>query len=65
MRMFEDMKSKVKDWKDDEEITAYLKALLHKEAFDKAGLIYGIGHAVYSLSDLVQQYSKNSFQTCL
>ena len=51
VRMFEDMKSKVKDWKDDEEITAYLKALLHKEAFDKAGLIYGIGHAVYSLSD--------------
>ena len=39
------------DWKDEEEISAYLTALLHKEAFDKAGLIYGMGHAVYSLSD--------------
>ncbi len=51
VRMFEDMKQTVKDWKDEEEVTAYLKALLHKEAFDHAGLIYGMGHAVYSLSD--------------
>ena len=49
--MFEDMKKKVSDWSDEEEISRYLRALLHKEAFDKAGLIYGIGHAVYSLSD--------------
>ena len=49
--MFEDMKENVKDWKDDEEIKAYLSALLNKEAFDKAGLIYGMGHAVYSISD--------------
>ena len=49
--MFEDMKKNVKDWNDDEEISAYLKALLHKEAFDRAGLIYGMGHAVYSISD--------------
>ena len=41
VRMFEDMKQTVKDWKDEEEVTAYLKALLHKEAFDHAGLIYG------------------------
>jgi citrate synthase len=51
IKMFEDMKSKVKDWSDEEEISNYLTALLNKEAFDKAGLIYGIGHAVYSLSD--------------
>ncbi len=51
IRMFEDMKEKVRDWKDEEEIRAYLEALLNREAFDKAGLIYGMGHAVYSLSD--------------
>ncbi|MEG1993924.1 MAG: citrate/2-methylcitrate synthase [Oscillospiraceae bacterium] len=51
IQMFEDMKKSVKDWEDDDEISAYLKALLHKEAFDKSGLIYGMGHAVYSLSD--------------
>lgn len=51
VRMFEDMKSVVKDWTDEEEIKKYLRALLHKEAFDKAGLIYGMGHAVYSISD--------------
>ena len=50
-RMFADMKEQVKDWNDEEEIKSYLKKLLHKEAFDKAGLIYGMGHAVYSISD--------------
>lgn len=51
VKMFEDMKEKVKNWEDEEEVKVYLKALLNKEAFDKAGLIYGMGHAVYSLSD--------------
>ena len=51
MQMFEDMKEQIKDYGDEEEIKAYLLKLLHKEAFDKAGLIYGMGHAVYSLSD--------------
>ena len=51
VRMFEDMKQQVKDWTNEEEVSAYLRALLHKEAFDHAGLIYGMGHAVYSLSD--------------
>ena len=51
VRMFEDMKEKVKDWNDEDEVGSYLRALLHKEAFDYAGLIYGMGHAVYSLSD--------------
>lgn len=50
-RMFNDMKQQVKDWNDEEEVKGYLKKLLHKEVFDKAGLIYGMGHAVYSISD--------------
>jgi len=49
--MFDDMKKYVHDWKDEEEVSAYLRKLLHKEAFDKRGLIYGMGHAVYSISD--------------
>ena len=49
--MFTDLKTNVKDWESDEEITAYLQKILNKEAFDHAGLIYGMGHAVYSLSD--------------
>ena len=51
VQMLEDMKRNVKDWNDDEEISAYIERLLNKEAFDKSGLVYGIGHAVYSLSD--------------
>ena len=49
--MFDDLKANVKDWSNEEEIREYLLKLLNKEAFDKAGLIYGMGHAVYSLSD--------------
>ena len=51
VQMFDDMKKNIKDWTDDEEVKDYLNKLLNKEAFDKAGLIYGMGHAVYSLSD--------------
>ena len=51
VRMFDDMKKHVKDWKDEGEVSDYLRKLLHKEAFDKRGLIYGMGHAVYSISD--------------
>ena len=51
VQMFEDMKQAVKDWEDEEEVSAYLQKLLHKEAFDHAGLIYGVGHAIYSKSD--------------
>ena len=50
VQMFEDMKKEVKDWADEEEVSNYLKRLLHKEAFDHAGLIYGVGHAIYSKS---------------
>ena len=62
VHMFEDMKENIKDWNDDEEIENYLMKLLNKEAFDKAGLIYGMGHAVYSLSDpraiLLKEYAE-------
>lgn len=51
VKMFEDMKKTLKDWEDEDEIRQYLTDLLQKKAFDKAGLIYGMGHAVYSLSD--------------
>jgi citrate synthase len=57
--MFEDMKEKIKDWEDDAEIEVYLRKLLNKDAFDKAGLIYGMGHAVYSLSDPRADIFKN------
>lgn len=49
--MFSEMKQAVRDWEDEDEITAYLDKLLSKEAFDRSGLIYGMGHAVYSVSD--------------
>lgn len=49
--MFEDIKEHIADWTDEEEIKTYLRKLLAGEAFDKTGLIYGMGHAVYSLSD--------------
>ena len=51
VKMFEDMKTVVKDWSNEEEVRSYLRALLNRDAFDHAGLIYGMGHAVYSLSD--------------
>ncbi len=51
VQMFEEMKQEVKDWSDEDEVSSYLKKLLHKEAFDHAGLIYGVGHAIYSKSD--------------
>ena len=50
-QMFEDMKFCVKDWTDDDEVRGYLEALLNKEAFYRKGLIYGMGHAIYSVSD--------------
>ena len=51
VQMFEDMKSHLKDWTDEDEVRDYLSRLLDKQAFDKKGLIYGMGHAVYSISD--------------
>ncbi|MDE5802445.1 MAG: citrate/2-methylcitrate synthase [Lachnospiraceae bacterium] len=51
VKMFEEMKKEIRDWEDEDEVSAYLRKLLHKEAFDHAGLIYGVGHAIYSKSD--------------
>ncbi|MEE1003483.1 MAG: citrate/2-methylcitrate synthase [Acutalibacteraceae bacterium] len=51
MGMFEVIKQEVKDWNDDEELSACLTKILNKELYDKAGLIYGMGHAVYTKSD--------------
>lgn len=51
VQMFEDMKKEVRDWADEEEVSNYLRRLLNRDAFDHAGLIYGVGHAIYSKSD--------------
>ncbi|MDR1616781.1 MAG: citrate/2-methylcitrate synthase [Syntrophomonadaceae bacterium] len=50
-KMMQNIKQNVKNWDDEDEVAAYLKKILRKDAFDRAGLIYGIGHAIYSLSD--------------
>jgi citrate synthase len=59
VKMFAEMKKEVKDWTDEEEVGNYLKKLLNREAFDKKGLIYGMGHAVYSISDPRAEIFKN------
>lgn len=51
VKMFDDIKKHVKNWDDEAELTEYIDSILHKQAFDKTGLVYGMGHAVYSLSD--------------
>ncbi|MBQ8928721.1 MAG: citrate/2-methylcitrate synthase [Oscillospiraceae bacterium] len=50
-QMFDDLQAHVKDWEDEDALRDYLRSLLHKEGFDHSGLIYGMGHAVYSISD--------------
>lgn len=60
--MFRDIKAHVTNWKDEEALRSYLVRILRKEAFDKAGLIYGIGHAVYTESDpravILKEYAR-------
>lgn len=51
MQMMDDIKGHIKDWEDEDEIIEYLEKIINKEAFDRSGLIYGMGHAVYTLSD--------------
>ncbi|MBQ9065626.1 MAG: citrate/2-methylcitrate synthase [Blautia sp.] len=51
VKMFTEMKKEISDPKDDDEVRAYLRRLLNRDAFDKRGLIYGMGHAIYSVSD--------------
>ena len=63
VEMFKDLKKNVSDWTDEKQVENYLRDLLNKKAFDKSGLIYGMGHAVYSLSDpranIFKSYVKN------
>lgn len=60
--MFEDIKAHVADWEDEDSLRAYLNGILDKKAFDGAGLIYGMGHAVYTNSDprcvILKRYAK-------
>ncbi len=51
MDMMDDIRSHVRDWADEDEVRAYLEKIVDKQAFDRQGLIYGMGHAVYSISD--------------
>ena len=63
MEMFGYIEDGVKDWRDDDEVRAYLTRILHKEAGDGSGLIYGMGHAIYTLSDpravLLKKFAKS------
>ena len=49
--MFHHLQENIKDWTNVDEIDTYFTRMLNKEAYDKSGLIYGIGHAVYTISD--------------
>jgi citrate synthase len=51
VEMFDELRTAVTDWEDDEQIADFIHRLLAKEAFDRSGLVYGMGHAVYSVSD--------------
>ena len=51
MGMLEDMKKNISDWTSQEQVDDYLRKIMNKEAFDRTGLIYGVGHAVYTVSD--------------
>ena len=51
MEMMDDIRKNVRDFADKEELSAYLTRIIKKDAFDKKGLVYGMGHAIYSLSD--------------
>ena len=51
VEMMDDIKANVKDWTSEKEVSAYIKKIATKEAFDRSGLVYGMGHAVYTISD--------------
>ena len=59
VEMMREIEANVSDWEDEDAVRAYLKKILNKEAFDRKGLIYGMGHAVYSLSDPRAQVFKS------
>lgn len=62
-QMFDDLKENVMDWTNEDELSEYLLKILHKQAFDHKGLIYGMGHAVYTLSDprevILKKYARS------
>ena len=64
--MFENIMANVRDWTNEDEVAEYLKKILNKEAFDRSGLIYGMGHAVYTLSDprevILKEYARKLAQ---
>ena len=60
--MFEDLKENITDWADNDQIEHYLEKLLDTQAFDRKGLIYGMGHAVYTISDPRQKILKGAVQ---
>lgn len=62
MEMMDDIRNHVSDYSDKEELGAYLSKIINKEAFDKKGLVYGMGHAVYSLSDPRERVFKGYVQ---
>ena len=62
VEMMRDIEANVSDWKDEEAVENYLRRILNKEVFDKKGLIYGMCHAVYSLSDPRAQVFKGFVQ---
>ena len=66
MEMFAAIEDNVRDWTDDDEVAAYINKLLSKEAGDGSGLIYGMGHAVYTLSDpravILKKFARNLAQ---
>ena len=61
--MFADIKANVSNWEDREAVKSYLEKITRKEAFDRSGLIYGMGHAIYTLSDtrgvILKEYAQN------
>lgn len=67
LQMFDDIKEHCKDWNNEEQIKEYLNKILNREAFDESGLIYGMGHAVYTLSDpravILKRYAKKLAET--
>lgn len=68
-QIFDDLKANVKDWEDEEEIQAYLLGVMNKERFDRSGLIYGLGHAVYAVSDprkiILKEFAKKLSDACI
>lgn len=62
LQMFEDIKKNVTDWENEEVLGEYLRKILRKETFDKSGLIYGMGHAIYTISDprevILKEYAR-------